>query len=277
MILLGKVCAPTAAEARAAASDYWCEIEALLPYDYVFEPVTSREAFLEASGGRLLTTTGALGSMVQIRRFEGILTNGATRLYLLGTWQASAMANEQIWRALASVPRVALLNITLRPTTLLDVERLAVIEMAEGARKLASEANSAQIRLEAEWAVGAYTKRLIQLRHPYLVQLHVAVADGVPNFLIRVINAALVQRNGTNAALLGCQAVVARNQTCLERWRTALFWLEPDFTDDAPPDPRFARLRYMMDVQEAHTAFRLPFPPRVGIPGASLSMAGDPV
>ncbi len=62
---------------------------------------------------------------------------------------------------------------------------------------------------------------------------------------------------------------------CLERSLAHLYWLEPDLCSGDAPDKRLSRLRYLVSAPEALAAFRLPFPPKPGLPGVAFAGAAE--
>jgi hypothetical protein len=270
--LLGKVCAPSADAARNGARAYWEETRSIFPYDYELAPATSRSDFMAVSGQSILDAPGCPGSLVELRRFEGVIAAGARRLFVLAHWPASSLANEQIWRALAGCPEPLLYTVCLRPAVLLDLERRALANLAGAARELAADDSLAPIWPEATYLAGLYSDRLTRLRHPYVMRVHLAAPASVPAGLIRVVSAALSHPAGTDPAMFGCQAIRIPVAS-LDRERQALRWLEPEDDPEPPLDARCAGLRHKVELREAHTAFRLPFLPKGGIPGLAFPSA----
>ena len=277
LVLIGKVCDLKRELARQAALAYWRELAAVFPYDYLLQPVTGEAGFHAAAGWGLLAAAGKPQAVVEICRFEGALVSSPSVIYLLGEWQRSLFAGEQIWRALAGCDRPLLLNVMLRPSVLLDAELLALAEMAAAAEQAAAQAGLATVHREAEWAARAYAGLLSNLRYPYLVRLHLVCPQGVPEYLLRAVGSALTHAGQDEPPLPGYQSIPAGTQDCLEQLRVNLAWLEPDA---GPHDSRFAgfgRVRYLAGAHQASALFRLPFPggsPAQALPFAPLPSAG---
>jgi|GEM_PF-881535 len=271
LVLLARVWASNLELVQAAAFEYWDELQAIFPYDYTIQPITSPSEFERLSGKKMLHQPGAATpTLAEVRRYEALLADGQASAFVFGKWQPSNFGNEQIWRALANCPMPVFLNVYLRPTILLDEELLAIAEMKQ------TLAGFEQSRLpiltrEAGWATQIYQERLLDLRYPFLLQVHLVAAGELPEYLLRAVGSALTHPGNGKSTPPGYRILRPTRRTDLPGNLQSLLRLEPLCLNPDLPDPRFTRLRFMADTLETSAVFRLPYPPVEGIPGVSFS------
>lgn len=274
LLLLGKVWARDAEAARVSASYFWNELQALFPYDFTIQPIASQADFFQLSGQQLVNEVlaskpGAHRSLAEVRRFESLLADGTTTAFVFGKWQPSSLGNEQVWRALVTCPIPIMLNITLRPTILLDEELLALADMKQ---TIAGFAQSKLVMLnrDVEWATKVYQDRLVDLRYPFLLQVHLIALGDIPDYVLRAVGSAFTHPSGGKSTPPGYQVVQPATPEHIDNYLHDLLQLEPIQLNNNLSDPRFIRLRFMADPLETSALFRFPFPPCNGIPGVSF-------
>jgi hypothetical protein len=280
LVLIAKVCAFDPDSAGVAALHYWEKLKALLPYDYVYKPVASRAEFSRLSGCEVLnkaleSADCPVGCLVEIGRFEEVLTDSSIAVYLLGKWQSSGLGNEQVWRALAGCSVPIMLNITLRPTVFLDQERLALLDMRQAMERVAQSSAGALFPLEIELAAQVHRERLSGLRYPFLMQVHLIAVSEVPEYIPCAVATAFTHYEKGKTLPVGYRVLKAATSNRVASHLHDLLLLEPILINNTLADPRFSRLRYMVDALEACAAFRFPFPPDGGIPGVSFAQPGN--
>ncbi len=269
---LGKVSASNYDAAYSEALEYWQEIQSIFPYDYVLSPALTKDEYMDFSGESILNAEISNVSVTEISRYEGVLADDSSGIYLLGKWGTTATANEQIWRALAGYNQPLLLSIILQPTILFDVESIAIADMAKSARQINEHGTSPLVQREAQWIKNTYDLRLNQLRYPFLAYVHLIGQDRIPDYLPRVIGSALVQTNETVPIEPRYQVKKISDKRSVKSLVNDIRWLAPNLFSTIS-DTRFARMRYLVDINEADSLFHLPFPPKAGIPNVSFSMA----
>ncbi len=271
--LVGKVYSSDETTAQYAAREYWEEIAAIFPYDYNVLPITKRDEFLQVAGWEHLSRICKPDQYVEICRFEACLPTGNNQVYALGNWQYSEFANEQIWRAISGCSKPIMLSITLHPINLHEDERLWIIDLVANIEKSCQQTASdssifSSIRIDAEWAAEQAT-RLKYLRYPYLLQIQLVGPLGIPNYLTRAIGSALTHSD-SDGQTPGYQVIRIDDETQLQKAKTMLKRVDIGMIDETIPDIRFQKLRYISGIQEVIAALRLPFPPKVGLPGVSI-------
>ena len=136
--VLGKVSAKTQDDAIILANNYFCEIKASFPYDYLLSPATSREEFHRISGSELLLSRDNV-DVVQIKRSETLIPLNKKFPYFQGLWQSGGRSFEQIWRSINASTPGTLLNILLRPTVLYDSDLEAYLALSQDLSKYQAE------------------------------------------------------------------------------------------------------------------------------------------
>ncbi|MEW5872798.1 MAG: hypothetical protein AB1894_26300 [Chloroflexota bacterium] len=270
LVLLGKVCASEPENARHMALEYWHGISTAVPYDYHLAPLTSPDEYRSLSGIELVKSCQTSSSLIEIRRLETTLFTGHSNIYLLGKWQTSERANELLWQAIMDSPKPVLFSVALRPTILLEYERLALAEMDALAGQAKQESSPQSIQLEMDWITRFNAERL-QLRRPYLMQCHLAAPSGVSDYFSRIVGSVFTRSKEGEPDAPGYIISHPGTKEQLACWRDKLVWAEPNLDMGDVLDARFARVRYMVGAREANTVFRLPFPPEGGIPGVKFA------
>ncbi|MDX9992853.1 MAG: hypothetical protein RBS68_12510 [Anaerolineales bacterium] len=247
--LLGKVCALTEEQARQDALNYARELESSFPLDFVLLPLESRDDFLEATGSHFLSDQQAVVSQIWRGKVDLPLEGGVRPL--IGFWQTSLRAPEQVWRALACLPDGGILNITLQPTLLGDGDRKFLETIRS---KLNSGENKSLhisvLQTHLTWAEAYFKRRLTPFKKFFHLQVSVIVKDQVDNGLARSIGAAFT-RDAPDQSLAGYQIVNPESSAQSRVWQEKILHLE------LIPPP--FRLGDLADVEEVYSVFRLPY------------------
>jgi hypothetical protein len=139
--------------------------------------------------------------------------------------------------------------------------------MARQAAEQADGAGSAAwVVMEAERALELYRSHRQGLNSPYLVQVHLASPQLVPEFIERAVGSALTFTEGASAAGPGYNLYRSSDPACLDAWRSGLLRLEPAALLPGNGNG-YQRLRLLAGLREASAVFRLPFPHNPGWPG----------
>lgn len=268
--LLVKVHASTRQRAHAFALQTWQEIQSIFPYEYTLVPALDQIQFQRLTGWEWLQEIREQFTLVEIERFEGRLSTGSERLYLLGTWKNSLVANEQTWRVLAGASQRILMTVILRPTVLYDYDVAALQAIAEFAEKIRQGPVNPALLPYLNNATAVYRKMAETLRHPFLARVVLASPDGIPEYIPRDIGYAMTHLDKPEPSTPGFQICVPKSEEEITDWKRLLFWIEPEALPRNGIDERFQRLRSLVNVSEAISLFRLPFPPEGGIPGITF-------
>lgn len=280
--LIGKVFATTADEARDLARAWCAEIIALFPYDYELIPATSAEEFAALSGQSLIKRMSSPRQLVEVRRYEAFVpktseTDVTEGDYLLFPfiWHPNAM--EQVWRAMALLPVPILLNVTLRPTCLYEVEEIHLRQLYTAAKKL-EDAEHPDLQIQGRTAAKLYADCLTRLSHPFLMRIQATAEGPMPMALAQALGTSLV--HGFLTGIEGeCEIPTPGYETLfptqdeLSTAQDNLRLLEMDNWGYDLAAPPYRRFRYLVDTTGAHCAFRLPFPPRGGLPGVTFPIS----
>ncbi len=265
--LLIKVQAKDRDSAVDLANETWQEMTSIFPYDYILEPIQDRPAFLKATGWDWICSSSDITAQIEIDRYEGVLCTGQEMLYLLGSWKESMIGNEQVWRILAGANQLLMINILLRPVVLFDYEVGILSNIADFAETIDKATVHPAYLPYIDFAVDNYRKMAANMRHPYLIRIHLASNAPIPDYIPRAIGHALTHTSKPELDTPDYQVVLANSSDELKKWKQLLLWLEPEAFSPTGYDARFSRLRNLVDAQEAVSLFRLPFPPEGGIPG----------
>lgn len=282
LVLMGKVFAPTSERARSLAMHWWQELLALFPYDYDLVPAPSLETFRELSGFPLVESIG-LEQVAGIRRYEMFIPKPGGQAVTEGdyvlfpfTWHPYAM--EHVWRAMAMLPCQALISVTLRPTYLYEAEEAHLSQFYSTAKELA-KSDHLPLQLQGELAARLYAGYINRLQHPYLMRVQIVVNGERMAPLVRAMGTALTHPSLTETELReersplgsGYYDVAIPNPDELPVVMDNLCLLElGEWGHDQAALP-YRRFRYLFDSIGAHCAFRLPFPPRDGLPGVRFN------
>lgn len=266
--LIGKVCAKSPTEARRAAAIYWREIHTSFPTDYELYPATRQEDYHRMAGTEILLHGNQPTSLVQIKRCETPLLGAFKQMPVLGVWQSGPHADEAIWRAMAGLPFAALLNISLRPTLLYDIERKHLLQLQQRIEKAdADKFGPISQSIYKGWIAPFIARRLKPWGKFYYMQVHLASAEEpIDESLTRVIGASLTRPNGDKLSP-GFETENPEDEAETRLRKAALHQLEilPARSIYALP-----RLTEIADLEEAAAVFRFPYPPEYGLPGVSL-------
>ncbi|MCI0521435.1 MAG: hypothetical protein L0Z70_14410 [Chloroflexi bacterium] len=270
LALVGGVSAANAAQARSLAGDFAHALHASFPEDYKLTPAASQEEFTRAAGWDLLNAAVKPGAIAEISRAEAALRGAHEPAYLLGRWQPSKFANEQIWRALAESATPLLFSALLQPTLPVEAELQKLAELAEAAQKAAAEAPSLFARDEAAQAAQGHRARLESLQRLYLIQVHLAAAGEIPGYACQLIGSALTHNEETGAARTRASWQAAVDSARLGLWKQGLLDLQPAAAFPNQPAP-LARLRLLGSFAEACAVLRYPYPNEGNLVGIRLS------
>ncbi len=270
LALVGKVSAPTRAEALEAAQAYSQELAAIFPLDYKIYPATSARTFAILTGKEIFTGCRQPQSLMQILRVESALRSQQGSIYLNGFWQGMERADEQIWRTLGNFPRAVMLNISLRPTRLDASERQLLWEMEQ---TLPDASSPSALQPYERWVQPLLKRRLNPWKRFYLVQVHLIAPEGVSEALVRPIGSAIT-RESEQLSSPGYMTRAPENSASLTLWRQKLAGLElvPVITGT----PTLPHLSHLVDLEEAQAVFRFPYPPEPGLPGVHFLEKLDP-
>lgn len=268
--VLGAVSAEDETSARRLALDLAGELAALLPYDYGRALASTPEQFRRAAGWDVLADCAHPGGISEIGREESALPAPDGRLPLLGQWQWSRFANEAIWRSLSASPAPLLWSVYLQPTLAAETELKQWARLQELARQAAAQADGAgaeaPLVMEADRLLELYRAHRQGLSSPYLLQVHLASPQIVPEFVERAVGGALTFTEGASAPPPGYSLYRSSDPACLEAWRRGLLRLEPALLLPGNGNG-YQRLRLLAGLREASAVFRLPFPHNPGWPG----------
>ncbi|MBI5634707.1 MAG: hypothetical protein HZA15_14655 [Nitrospirae bacterium] len=255
MGLLGKIDAPSKEQAQQSGIHYAREIYSTFPHDFLLIPATSQEQYRQLAGEGLLTSKS---SLAQIRR--GIVPIFSTRYqYLTGFWQTGIRSNEQIWRALAAMPNPAMFNIVLQPSALFDSERQTLAEIKK--RLASAEKDTGIIAINAPWLENCIKRRLATWKKYFVLQVHLVVEGEFDDNLPRSIGSALTRDTG-DLPLPGSLVAEPEIETQSQTWREQIRRLEIVQSS--------IHLDDLADLDETFAAFRFPYRPEAGLPGANF-------
>lgn len=262
--LVAKVLAESKEDAHSLALDYLRELESIFPYDYTVRPATSLEEFSQLSGREILTKCNDPTSIAQIRRFESPLQTSKGVLRMVGIWQTGKRSDEQIWRALAHYPQEILLNISIRPTTLFEGERRALLEMKQSAQ-VPQDTPSKEPYLQnyEDWIDPFISRHISPWNKYFYLQVHLASPFEVDECLLRNIGSSITRDNMEELSTPGFQVLRPVNRSEVVEWSNHLESLDLIHTNNSLLLPRLSELA---SVDEAHAVFRLPYPPETGLP-----------
>lgn len=253
--------------ANLSALQYWHHLNAIFPYDYSLYPAVKKEDYYKLTGKAILDECNSPNQIANIRRFETPIRSAQESLKVVGTWQTSKWANEQIWRALANYPQNILFNISIRPTILFEGERKALLDMrkrAKSAKDLLE--NGPYIQNYDEW-LDAYIQRFISPWNRYFyLQIHLASPENLDDHIFRSIGSALTRNIGEFPST-GFQALTPTNENEALEWTQRLANLRIIHVNKSFMIPRLSELS---ELEEAHSVFRLPYPPEFGFPNANF-------
>ena len=150
------------------------------------------------------------------------------------------------------------------------VDLAALNQIANYADKLASTCTQPHLLPILKNSSETYRKMASTLRRPYFVLMHLVAPDGIPENLPRALGFAVSHQTDPIPPTLGFQVAVPHNLEEIEVWRSAIQWLDTPGLFTKSIDKRFDRLRKMVDTDEATSFFRLPYPPKDGIPGVKF-------
>lgn len=256
--LLGKICTSAEKEIESKATSFGREIEAVFPHDFSLFRATTSAAFLQIAGDALLTDPAPNIEIAQIRRSPIFFPSTDSASAFSGFWQASLRSSEQIWRILASTPRIAMLNIAMRPTVIYEQEKQLLQATKQNIAGLEKGPLSTAYLSLAE---NYFKRRLTLWKKVFSLQVHVVMAGGMDESLPHNIGAALTRDIGDQASP-GFRIFIP--PTAGERiyWKTQL--LQMNLT------PLSYRLDELADVDEVLSVFRLPYLPETGLPGVTI-------
>ncbi|MFX1352843.1 MAG: hypothetical protein ACFFGP_02655, partial [Promethearchaeota archaeon] len=280
LTMMGKVFAAEADQAKHLALGWWQEIASLFTYDYELVPASSPEAFEELSGLAYLDEIDSPTQMAEIRRYEmftprpgGQTVTEGDYVLLPFAWHPNGM--EQVWRAMALLPCLSLVNVTLRPTCLYEAEEIHLSQLRAAAQKQASS-DQVDLQLQGQLAAWLYTTQLSRLQHPFLMRVQVAAGEEGLVALARAVGttlayAPLTQTQPEQEALSISYDIAMPSSDELVIAKENLRVLEFHGWGNDQAAPPYRRFRYLFDVTGAHCAFRLPFMPKGGLPGLQFT------
>jgi hypothetical protein len=270
LVLIGKVISDKLEHARICANEMWQEVHSLFPYEYDLIPAKSFDEFVHLTGYNIIKSARKVKNWLEIRRFEGAYNLLNQQVYLLGMWQQSKRANEQIWRALGGLNQPMLYNVLLRPTIFFDDEKIALQKTIDSLNKIVN-AEGYSPNPEIQGMLQNYSQLITQLHFPYCVQIMLVSPSTIPNYLLRAIGSSFCHSEDIGITHPGYQEVRPQNKG-LENLGKKLLWLEPDFNiANGTETGSYTRLPYLFDGWSANIAFRFPILPPTGLPSVQFS------
>jgi len=261
--LLGRVCGATPQQAEKDALIYWRELSSVVPYDYRLTPASNRADFRRLAGCDLLEGYCGEPALAEIKRAEAFLPTSRGFQILPGFWQSGAHANEQVWRALAAMPNICLLDIIIQPALLYENEQQILWEIKHeitngGKDKIIFPPLAAY----GSWGEACINRRLAPWKKYFYMQVQLVMAGGYDESLLRSI-ATAITRESADIPQPGYQ--VLRPASTDE----ALTWCQ-QLTRLQFRQPQ-KRIELLADLEETWAVFRLPHQvPPVGLPGVNF-------
>lgn len=268
LVLIGKITENTQQRAKASALELWQEISSIFPYEYDLLPAKTFAEFVHLSGFDIIRAAEDSDGWREIRRFEGMYNLIDQQIYMLGMWQQSQRANEQIWRALGGWNQPMVYNVLLRPTILFDEERLSLLKIIDSLSAVANKEEH-KSNPEIQWMLQNSRQLITQVHFPYCVQVMLVSPSGIPNYVLRAIGSSFCHTEEKGISGPGYQEVDPKNAN-LATLTGELLWLEPDFNYGGNAGS-YTRLPNLFDAWGANTAFRFPFLAEAGLPGVQFS------
>jgi hypothetical protein len=263
--LVAKVLAASQEKAGASALNYLRELESVFPYDYKMRPAASMEEFNRLTGREIFKNCNDPAAIAQIRRFESPLQTSKGILRMVGIWQTGKRSDEQIWRSLGHCSQGVLLNISIRPTTLFEDERQALIEIQRSMQKnQGSISNEPYLQNYESWIDPFINRHISAWNKYFFLQVFLVSPGEISDGLIRSIGSAIT-RDSLELATPGYQIVRPRDKNEAVEWSNHLDCLELIPTNQSLFLPR---LSDMATLEETHAVIRLPYPLETGLPGA---------
>jgi hypothetical protein len=262
--LLGKAFAPDPENARAAAQALWERVSGAMPVGYGMTLAQTPNEFAALAGEDVIRDSQA--QLIEIRRPAEILLWTEEKLpvrhlpvvYPFG-WQPSGW--EAVWAAQASLNAPSLIAVSLRPSTLLPGDEIAVARMAYVLSAVAAESQPPLSVRAAEAA--RYFQDLLRFGRSLFAQRVCVVG---PEALGQAVLAALSgpgwPRGETES--FGLAEIVRPTSEELPVALANLDLLEQAAWGAASLLEPFEQLRYIADAAGALCAFRLPLLPHRG-------------
>lgn len=268
VFLVAILSAKTKEAALKAAQEYWEEISAIFPYDYMLRPALTPGDFRSACCPELTEEIREPDDAVEIRRYANDLRGKSRGLIFLGQWRQTSVASEQIWRALRGCSRPLMMQVTLQPVALREEERVWMLAQEQAANQLARDENEPPLtRKYAEFAAQVYKEQAQSYRNLFLEHVLLASPSGVPGYICRAIGASFTHGEDRPSPLPGYLAI--------KLGPPAREWLEGQTLpwEDEAGCNLHNRFVYLMNARQAHVAFRFPLPSGAGIPGVEFETA----
>ena len=261
--LLGRVCASTPQQAEKAALIYWRELSSVTPYDYRLAPASNQADFRRLAGWDLLEGRCGEPALAEIKRAEAFLPAARGFQVLSGFWQSGPHANEQVWRALAAMPNICLLDISIQPALLYENEQQILWEIKH---EITSGAKDRLIfpplAAYSDWGEACVNRRLAPWKKYFYLQVHLVTAGGHDQSLLRSI-ATAITRESADQPQPGYLVLEPASTDEAQRWCHQL-------TIQQFRQPQ-VRIELLADLEETWAVFRLPHQvPPVGLPGVNF-------
>ena len=268
--LVGKVWANGELLVHRSACELARQIKALLPYDYQCVSLKSREELYKFTGKRLLDSAQCTGDIVELRRSEDLIQTNVSNAYILSSWNVPALESENIWRALASSDKPIMLAITIRPTQLTLEEECILSELVEGSKRTADLIEYPILKMKAARAADSLNERIKSWQSPYLLQLHLAAVQGVPDYITRAVGSALETRLDLEASIEPYRIIKPNHPRAVRKSNRLLRTLSFESHPSQMQNNFIARFPYLFSLEEAQSIFRLPTVPKGGIEGLNF-------
>jgi len=266
LAVIGRVTGMDQEEAKKLAFEYWLEISSTFPTDYTLSPATDETSFEKLCGWDILENADRKGQIAEITRYENYFNN---QYYLLGSWNTSSTANEQIWRTLANAVQEVIYDISICPTILTYEDLQIAYRQLEYSEK---ELEGTEKKYSAWIAHGKenWQKFVDELQHPYLVQIRLASKKELPEYLARSIGFAHAHSDEAKPVMASFSVCQPETEKESRNWLHQLQWLVIETPAREKTPPEVHRLRKMVSTQDAMNLFRLPYPSVGGIPGVKF-------
>lgn len=261
--VLGKIHAPTEAEAQESGFSYYNELQATFPHDYRLVPACTPSEFGWMAGEDILESRDQQFQAAEIKRMEFCPDPNRASLFLQGFWRSAPHAHEQIWRSLAASHVSLLWNITLRSTVIYKEEREGLLKISEEKHR-SEEQTSTQFQGSpfTQWKKDIFGHQLAPWKKLFYLQMHLASSHKLNENLFRTIGTSLTF-NSKGEPLPGYQVVKpGQNETGI--WQRRLKNLDIIFSDSFLQHPRLSEVA---DLNEVFEVMQLPYsPPDQGVP-----------
>ena len=258
--LIGRVLGETREHAVHTSQEYLQQVLAACPYDFQLAPAASEEEYQQLCCADLLAQDNLQMRLLQVRRQEVLLNLPGSAAILNGNWSSSPHADEQIWRALSHCNSPAFVQILLTPAMVFDEERQAMLDLKQAWKLVPTNGQVGISGLEK--LVDQYVERYSRFAQKYYhLQVHLLTALNADGHLSAAAGSAIT-RPDAKTILSGYSLLESGQDAQSWAWRSAHL----EFNRPLRTPGGLERLRDLVDLNEAVSVFRLPYPPAATIP-----------